>query len=271
MEYTNEIKTEYSTILNNDYRFTNIMPDQMEFKLNPGDSKNALFETTIPSSLSSGHILGAFQIEETSPSKQNFSSTDENNKKKSNVELTIQKRFTIGALIHLSEPEDITLEFVSLSSYVEGILPVVLIELNNTKPYIADNLSIDYQIYKKGKNKLLFENSQDIFSLAPSTSIKLPLKWLYKNYEADSYTMDYRIYNKKTDETILTNVNEFKIESKDVKDYTDKNEDEGFFFPKAINNFSLLYLNLIFFMIIGFILYKRRNKKNEPLNKKEAE
>jgi hypothetical protein len=261
MEYTNEKETEYSSFLDNNYRFTKLFPEIVEFKLNPGDSKNVLFEAVIPLSLDSGHILGAFQVEETNLSLQNVKTSEEASKKSSNVELTIKKRFTLGALIHLTESGDVDLNFVSLSSYVEGILPVISLELENAEPYIADNLSIDYQVYKKSSKRMLFENSQDIFSLAPSTSIKLPLKWLYKDYEADSYTMNFRIYNKKTNETLLESSENFVIESKDVKNYVDKNEQEGFFFPNAINDNLLLYLNLIALGTIGLFIYKRRNKK----------
>ena len=269
MEYTNKKETEYSSILKDAYRFTKLMPEQVEFKLNPGDSKNLSFEAVIPSSLKSGHILGAFQVEETNPSQHDISTTEKETNKKSNVELAVKKKFILGAMIHLSEPGNINLDFVSLSSYVEGILPVILLELNNIEPYIADNLSIDYQVFKKGSKKLLFENSQDIFSLAPSTSIKLPLKWLYKNYEVDTYTMKFKIYNKKTDETILTSSEDFKIESKDVKVYTDKNEQESFFFPKAINRLPLIYLNIVFLLIASFLVFKRRKKHIKSVIKEE--
>ena len=260
MEYSDEERTSYSRFLDERYRFTRLFNEEKIFKMNPGETKNILFEATIPKDLKVGQILGAFQVEEIMENEK----TKIDSSKEATFDVHIKKRFTIGVLLNITEPQNHNVVIENVEAKIDGKLPKIFIQIHNKDPFIVDNLEVTYKVYSK-YNRLLFEKKEPVFSLAPSTTLNLPLKWLYKDFKAGDYRIEASLSSTNDKDFYVKYKNDFSISQVVVNEFVDTTETEPFFLPKGVERFPLIYFNIAIFVIVGVIYYwkRKRNKRKE--------
>ena len=211
IDYTALDKTTYSSFVDPTYALKNNIKTPNEVTLQANEIKDIPITVTVPNK-KEGTVLGGILF---SQKNQNDSSNKSSSKGVTILNKTV---FSIAIYLHITNSTNgnIVLNKPQLSFLPSGIL--LLINLDNNIPSVANNISGNYQVYDPDIKKV-FEGSFSDLKLAPKTSLSYPVFW-------NSETIKPGVYHLKINLNIngqyMENNQTFDVKSNDLTTYKKK-------------------------------------------------
>ncbi|WP_088364058.1 WxL protein peptidoglycan domain-containing protein, partial [Bacillus cereus] len=264
MHYTEKDTTTFSSFLIDEYKLAEITEINKRIKLGPNQEKVVSFKVKAPKNVNRGQLLGAiqFQLDVTSMKKKTAAS--DNN---AAFSVQVKHRYTIGILANFPEKAPSKVEIKSSKVDANNQIPQIMTEIWNVNPVITKDLTLKYKVYSKSKKKEIFRGEKLLYSLAPVTSLKLPVEWKYKDFKEGDYIIELSLINNKNDQLITSKENKFTVEKKDINEYADHTNQDDSFIPKAVKDskwFNIgMGIGLSILFIVGYVIGRYVSKKQK--------
>ncbi|PFQ46746.1 cell surface protein [Bacillus cereus] len=233
------------------YPFSKIAKMPKETKVPANSTVTVDVNLEMPSESFDGVILGGLYFKE---------KEDENVKKKDEgVQIENKYAYAIGVVLKETDAEvkpDMTLNEVK-PTQING-RNVVTANLQNVKPAMLKNLSVDAKVYKEEGTDVLFEAKKENLRMAPNSNFDYAISWENKAFDPGTY----RVEVKATDgDQKWEWTKKFTIEGKTA----DKLNDAA---VEAKKDYTLYYiiggvLLLIILLVLVFFLGRRSKKEDD--------
>ncbi|GAB6516634.1 DUF916 and DUF3324 domain-containing protein [Bacillus thuringiensis] len=233
------------------YPFSKIAKMPKETKVPANSIVTVDINLEMPNESFDGVILGGLYFKE---------KEDENAKKKDEgVQIENKYAYAIGVVLKETDAEvkpDMKLNEVK-PTQING-RNVVTTNLQNVKPAMLKNLSVDAKVYKEKGTDILFEAKKENLRMAPNSNFDYAISWENKAFDPGTY----RVEVKATDgDQKWEWTKKFTIEGKTA----DKLNDTA---VEAKKDYTLYYiiggvLLLIILLVLVFFLGRRSKKEDD--------
>lgn len=266
MHYTENDKTTFSSFLTSNYKLAEVTEIKKRIKLGPKEEKVVSFKVKAPNDVNRGQLLGAiqFQLDVSSENKRTASPEDN-----AAFSVKVKHRYTIGILANFPEKVPSKVEIKGSSVDAKNQIPQIMTEIWNVNPVITKDATLKYKVYSKAKKKEIFNGEKPLYSLAPVTSLKLPVEWKHKDFKEGDYLIELSLIDNKNNQVLSSKENTFNIKKKDINEYAEHTNQEDDFIPKAVKDSKWFYncvgLGLLVLFIVGYMIGRFVSKKQKTL------
>ncbi len=246
--------TDYSTVeakmdSTMKHSFSKIAKMPKETKVPANGAVTVDVKLEMPSESFDGVILGGLYFKE----KEDEASKN----KQEGVQIENKYAYAIGVVLRETDVEvkpDMKLNEVR-PTQING-RNVVTANLQNVKPAMLKNLSVDAKVYKEKGNDVLFETKKDNLRMAPNSNFDYAISWENKAFDPGTYRVEIKATD--GDQKWEWKKN-FTIEGKTA----DKLNDSA---VEAKKDYTLYYiiggvLLVVLLLVLVFFLGRRSNKE----------
>ncbi|HEK9101700.1 DUF916 and DUF3324 domain-containing protein [Bacillus pfraonensis] len=235
--------------------FSKIAKVQKETKIPAKSTITLNVNIEIPNESFDGVILGGLYFKE---------KEDEKEKKKSK-EVQIENKYAYAIGVVLRETDTVVKPDMKLNDVKPGQVNarnVVTANLQNIKPAMLKNLSVDAKVYTEKGKDVLHETKKENLRMAPNSNFDYAISWDNKALEPGTY----RLEMKATDgDQKWEWTKKFTIEGKEAKKLNDRA-------VEAKKDYTLYYIIggvLLLILLLAFVFWlgKRSKKKEEQKEK----
>ncbi len=227
--------------------FTSILSEKQMVHLKPSESKTVSFKLKMPEEKFDGMILGGFRIYE-----------QEDQKDKTNESLQIKNKVEYEISVKLIETDkninpNINLldVFAGLNNYKTSIFA----KLQNDKPTVIENLSVEAKIFKEGSNKILYKKSKEGMKMAPNSNFRFPIDLGDSRIEPGKYVAKISAKNHDYDWKFEKT---FEIKEREAKEFNEEaiNIDDSKEFDNSV--YLLVFLMVVIVLLIILLVFRRK-------------
>lgn len=233
------------------YDLTKMIEGETRYTLQPKEKREISFTINMPDKEFDGMLLGGIYVQKINES--------ENENKKKKIQIANTYAYVIG--IKLTENDNPILPELLLHDVrpsLENYRNVVKANIQNTKPVIINNLTIETEVNKKGSKEILKKEKKEAMTMAPQSNFDFPISWGNKEFSPGKYELNLKATIKDGEswsykkEFVITAVEAKKLNN-DAVDLENK---------KDYSLWYILIASLIFVLIIVlFIAIKYHKKK----------
>ncbi|MEG0544191.1 MAG: DUF916 and DUF3324 domain-containing protein [Carnobacterium sp.] len=252
IDYSIIKKKEDSSLL---HPFTTLIDEGKQVKLEAEESKEIIFNITMPEETFDGIILGGFSITEDTSTKKDGESNE-------GVQIKNEYSFVIG--VSLKETEQKVIPELKLNEVRPTLInyrTAVILNLQNVMPVITNGLKVEAEISKKGSSEILYKETKEDLSMAPNSNFDFPISLSNEALKAGEYEASVKA---SAGEENWTFKKTFRISADESK----KLNDEAVEIKKGKNNHLIMILVgfsliVLFLFLVIIILYKKERKRKE--------
>jgi len=162
------------------YAFSDLISPSQKVILEANETKTLPFTIKMPEKSLDGVILGGFYIYE----------VIQEDKKTSDKSVQINNEFSYVIGVKLTETNKLVTPELQLNKVKPELLNyrnAVTANLQNIKPVIINNLTVDARITKEGEKKVLHQTKKQSLSMAPNSNFDFPISWDNQEFEPGKY------------------------------------------------------------------------------------
>lgn len=249
-DYSMEVKEHDKTLKT---PITNVVKTVDEITVPAKGQVELPVEVKMPAEEFDGILLGGISLQE--------KEKKEDTKAKDKKNVSIENRYSYVVGIVLNENDNTVEPHLELNEVAPGQLNarnVITANIQNTKPVLVNQLSIDAKVSRKGSSEVLYHSEKKGMQMAPNSNFNYPIQLEGKSLEAGEYraTITAESKGKKwnwTKDFVIKADTAEKYNKSDVsikKDYT---------WYYVIGGVLLLILISLLFYFLG----RRKSKKEE--------
>lgn len=249
--------------------FTSLISKEQTIKLKPNEQKAVTFNLKMPETPVDGTILGGFVI---SPKDEK----ETNKKKDKSGGIQFKNKFEIRKAVIINDEENNQFPELKLNKITHELvnnIPATTINIQNTKPVMFGDLTIESQIINKKNNKIVKEQIDESLEMAPNSNFDLPIYWNNQKLTNGDYTLHISAYSGTKTWDLSQDFNVTKKNLLDFDDYykDQKNIETPLWLKITI--YSSIFLGVI--ILIGSLFFfrktnkKRLSSRNKKLSKRK--
>ncbi|OJG74020.1 hypothetical protein RV12_GL000368 [Enterococcus quebecensis] len=240
-------------------KFIDIVKGPTKVVIPPKSSKQVEMMISLPKGTANGLIAGGIQLK---PSVNNPT-----NKQEKKDIVVNEFAFLVGMLLRVGDTSSIKPSVTLNKTYIafKDNKSQLFINISNTCPVYVEGMSVDVQVRKANKQKVLFEYKKKGMRMAPNSMIDLPVDLADKGMRAGKYSAQINVTSKHGGNWSWTE--DFMINTLEAKNLNRK-FGESKADAKVI--FLIVFLGLCLSVVV-FILNDKLKKRKKAKNKKQGE
>ncbi|MFD1318696.1 DUF916 and DUF3324 domain-containing protein [Loigolactobacillus zhaoyuanensis] len=228
-------------------------PKQQTVKVPANGSTNVSFTVNVPNKNYQGLIAGGIR---TWPLHEKADVTT------TAKQTLLKNKYAFGMPVLIRVRDEVGNAKMKLNQIYPGVRTghtAVMVNTQNTAPWLLPSVNIDAKVTKKGSSKVIHHEVQNSRSMAPNSNFDFAIDWGKQRLEAGTYHLDYTA--KATGGTLGWHFSrDFTITAAQASKY---NKQAGF-----KPNYTWLYiaigvLVLIMFVLGGYLLGRRGRKSDD--------
>lgn len=236
-------------------KLTDLTTIEREVSLPAKSTKQIPLSTQLTEKTFDGIILGAVRVTEKTAKPANEQKSMINNTYSYVVPIKIRQNDTAIS------PK---LNFLGVTIGQQKLENVVLAKLQNPKPDILRDLTLNAAIFQKNKTNSLYTQKTEAMKLAPNSNFQYSIPLGKEKFKAGSYRLELSASAQEYSEKW---VEEFEITSKEAKELNN----QLVIHNKETNFWWYLLALILFLLIVGLIIYVLRKQSKQKQIKKELE
>lgn len=223
------------------------------------ESKDAIFQITMPSQLFDGIILGGLTFQQKS---------SEVTQDASKAGTSIQNEYAYAVAVVLRETDtDVfpNLKLLTVKTGQENYRNVINTTIQNDQAAILSDVKVDAEIYAKNGKKPVYTSSKNDLQVAPNSSWVYPISLENTKMEPGTYTLRMTVSGTSANKSkTWTFSKTFKIAEKEARELNKSAVDvKANTNAKSTNWLLIAVICLIILVVILILLFLLKNKREK--------
>lgn len=233
-----------------------VIPNEKEMTIPKKGSYEAQFVIKMPPKEFKGILAGGITLKE----KETAQSATETK----GMAVENQYAYVVAVVLHGTEEEvPKELNLTSVKSDQVNYRNVINLALENPQSRYINQLSIQAEVTKKGRKKVLYNSKKEHMQMAPDSNFNYPISLDGKKLKAGNYTVKIRA-NSEDENWELTK--DFKVSGKEAKRLNSKDVS-----IKKDQTKLYYFVGTLLVFIVGFLFFFRYKNHKKKLKRKELE
>lgn len=254
VEYGESLTTPNQSI---PYQIENlVIPNEKEMTIPKKGSYEAQFVIKMPPKEFRGILAGGITLKE----KETVQPTTETK----GMAVENQYAYVVAVILHGNEEEvPKELNLTNVESGQVNYRNVINLALENPQSRYINQLSIQAEVTKKGRKKVLYNSKKEHMQMAPDSKFNYPISLDGKKLKAGNYTVKIKA-NSQDESWELTK--DFKVSEKEAKRLNSKDVS-----IKKDQTKLYYFVGILLVFIVGFLFFFRYKSHKKKLKRKELE
>ncbi|WP_143140052.1 DUF3324 domain-containing protein, partial [Enterococcus haemoperoxidus] len=174
--------------------------------------------------------------------------------------------YLVGMLLRVGNTDSIKPELKLNKTYIafKESKSHLFVNISNIRPVYVEGMTVDIQVKKANKQKMLFEYQKKAMRMAPNSIIDLPVDLADKGMTAGDYSARINVISKDGDKWSWTE--DFKVNVLEASEFNKKTI-ENKMDNKLILLVFILFLCMSGLVLIFSLIVMKHNRKNVKMSK----